>query len=356
MSKLRFGGLSDAVTHLENAIVFPHAQDNTCGVLDAKGAFCEMSRGVMGPKRAAQPPMIPPDDEIETLKGRYLYGGWLRAHFGHFLLESTARLWALDEYAGQIDGVIFTPFRSGGVGQARKRYAPFLDILTDGTQLTILRRPTRVEHLIVPDPGFGHHDRVLGSPRYRAHTRAAVARAVPAQGPEKLYVSRSALMDKRGGVFGEADIDTLMAANGYSVFHPQQHSLQEQLAQYRAARHLVALDGSALHMAAYALQPGARVGMILRRQAALLDGLAEQIRLFAGAEVHVFDHLRASWVDEKAKRVDFRSMGELDLNALQQALTETGFILPSPPLPPQDIPALINAMERGPMRRVEQVG
>ena len=353
MSKSRFGGLSDNVTYLENAIVFPHTQDNTCGVRDAKGAFCEMSRGVMGPKRAAHPPAMPPVDELETLKGRYLYGGWLRAHFGHFLLESTARLWALDQYAGDIDGVIFTPFRSGGLRQARQRYGPFLDILTNNTPLKITRSPTRVEHLIVPDPGFGHDHRVLGSPRYRAHTRAAIARAVPAKGPTKLYVSRSALIDKRGGVFGEADIDTLMAANGYKVFHPQQYSLQEQLAHYRAARHLLALDGSALHMAAYALQPDARVGIIHRRRAPLLDGLAEQIKLFAGIKVHNFDYLLASWVDEKAKRVDFRSMGELDLNALQQALTETDFIRPSSPLPQQDIPALINSMQRGPMRRVE---
>ncbi len=329
--KNRFGGLSDTFVKLQNAVVFPHAQDNTCGVLNSDGEFCEFSRGVMGPKRASLAPQLPvAESEMPLLKGNYLYGGWLRAHFGHFLLESTARLWALDELAEDIDGIIFTPFRNGGVGQAQKRYGPFLDILSGSKPLRIVREPTQVENIVVPDPGFGHHARILGSQRYRDYTRAQVAAAVKPEGAERLYVSRSALMDKRGGVVGELLIEAVMQANGYEIFHPQRHSIPDQLARYKAARELVCLDGSALHMAAYALQPGARVGMILRRHANLLDGLAKQVELFAGAKVFSLDALQASWVDEAAKRVDFRSMGELDFEKLHKSLVEHGFITDGP--------------------------
>lgn len=354
MKHNRYGGLSDQYATLKDAVVFPHIADNSCGVLDADGTFCEYSRGVMGPRRATTEPQMPRSDNLPRLEGCFLYGGWLRAHFGHFLLESTSRLWALDELADKIDGIVFTPFRRGGVGRARKEYGPFLDILSGGKPIRILREPTRVDTLFVPDPGFGHHGRMSGSPRYRAHTRAQVA-AISPEGPERLYISRSALMDKRGGVLAETRIETLLRANGYTVFHPQQHSMAEQLARYRAARYVVGLDGSALHMAAYALQPGARVAMILRRRAGLLADLANQIELFANAKVHSLDALRASWVAHDAKRVDFRSIGELDFNLLQRQLTAAGFTDDSAPignLDPSEIDAILTGMDRGDMRRV----
>ena len=355
MGKQDFGGLSDQMVTLREAVVFPHSRDNTCGVLDAEGQFCAFSRGVMGPRRAAAEPNLSSADEIRTLRGRYLYGGWLRAHFGHFLLESTARLWALSALSAPVDGVIFTPFRNGGLRMSRKRYGGFLDILTNGADLTVVRAPTRVEELVVPDPGFGHHARILGSPLYRTHSRERVAATVPAAGGEKLYVSRSALADNRGGVFGEELIEDVMKANGYAIFHPQQHSIREQLARYRAARQLVALDGSALHMAAYALEPGARVGMILRRHSNLLDGLAQQIALFAQAEVTQIDALQASWVDKDAKRVDFRSVGELDFAPLFDQLAQSGFIASPKQVPCPDVAAEVRATRRGEMRRVAVV-
>lgn len=355
MGRDDIGGLSDRWVELEDAIVCPPGPDKSTGVLAADGGFCAFSRGYQGPRRAAPDPAPPPPEACGRLAGRHLFAGWLRPHFGHFLLESTARLWALDELGEAIDSVVFTPFHAGGLRPARDRYTPFLDILTGAKPLTIVKRPVVVERLVVPDPGFGHGNRILGSPRYRAHTRARVAAAVAPEGGERLYVTRSGLMDKRGGIFGETRIEALMAANGYEIFHPQRHPIPEQLARYAAARELVALDGSALHMAAYALRPGARIGMILRRRAGLLEGLVRQVELFAGAEVVQLDALRASWVDAGAKRVDFRSIGELDFPRLAQALAETGFVAAGGAIDDLDtagIEGLIGESERGPMRRI----
>jgi hypothetical protein len=46
--------------------------------------------------------------------------------------------------------------------------------------------------------------------------------------------------------------------------------------------------------------------------------------------VFSLDALQASWVDEAAKRVDFRSMGELDFEKLHKSLVEHGFITDGP--------------------------
>lgn len=347
-------GLSDTYARLAGGVVFPPDAGNLCGVLDAQGGFCEFSRTHLGARRVSGAPQgIPP--QLHDMPGRHLFGGWMRPHFGHFLLESTPRLWALDELADQIDSVVYIPFRRGGARPARDRYKPFLDIVTGGKPLNILAKPTRIEELIVPDPGFGHGERIIGSPRYRAFFRNRIEAAVAASGPERLYISRTRLLDKRGGVFAEARIEALMQANGYTIFHPQLHSPSEQLAHYRAAREIVCLDGSALHMAAYVLQPGARIGMIMRRHAGLLDGLVRQLQVFADAQVHAFDALRASWIDADARRVDFRSIGELDLPRLQTMLQQAGFIdgrARVEDLTTPDIVAMIEAMQRGPMKPV----
>lgn len=348
------GGLSDTFERLQNATVSTLDDENRCGVLRQDGSFCEFSRGIMGPRRATED-AVPRDGQALQLSGRHLFGGWIRPHFGHFLLESTPRLWVLDEMSDEIDGVVFIPFRSGGARKARNRYRPLLDIFTGGKPLNIISKPTQVEELIVPDPGFGHGIRITGSPRYRAFLRAQIEKAIAANGPERLYISRTQLLDKRGGVFGESQIEALLEKDGFTIFHPQLFSAEEQLAHYSAAREIVCLDGSALHMAAYAIQPGTRVGMIFRRRAGLLKGLVSQLETFGDAEVICLDALRNSWVDENARRVDFRSIGELDLPRLQAMLTDAGFLSSQPKvqdLTSAEIAEIIDGMNRGPMRPV----
>ncbi len=348
------GDLSDTYDHLTNAVICPPDSENLCGVLRDDGSFCQFSRAYLGARRVSgQPKQMP--EKVHHLPGRHLFAGWMRPHFGHFLLESTPRLWALDALSDSVESIVFTPFHRGGARKARDRYKPFLDIITGGKPLQILARPTRVDELIVPDPGFGHGERVLGSPRYRSFFRDQVAKEIPPKGAERLYISRSELWGQRGGVFGETRVEALMKANGYTIFHPQNHSAVEQLAHYRAAREIVCLDGSALHMAAYALQPGARIGMILRRHARVLDGLVRQLEVFADATVYQLDALRNSWVDEKARRVDFRSVGELDFSRLQKLLQDAGFIeerANAENLTQSEITAIISEMGRGPMRAI----
>ncbi|WIY26305.1 glycosyltransferase family 61 protein [Parasedimentitalea psychrophila] len=347
------GGLSDTYERLDDAVISPLDADDRCGVLRQDGSFCEFSRGIKGPRRGTDVP-LPVTGDIPHLAGRHLFGGWIRPHFGHFLLESTPRLWAFDELSDSIDSVVYIPFR-GGARKARDRYKPFLDIFSGGKPINIVAKPVRVEHLIVPDPGFGHGPRITGSPRYRDFSRAQVKSAVTPNGSERLYISRTQLWDKRGGVFGEEQIESLLEAEGYSIFYPELFTAKEQLARYSAAREIVCLDGSALHMAAYAIQSGTRIGMIFRRRAGLLAGLVRQLETFADAKVTCFDALRNSWVDEDARRVDFRSIGELDLPKLQAQLYEAGFIGRRPTVPDlttAEINVLIANMKRGPMRPV----
>jgi len=88
----------------------------------------------------------------------------------------------------------------------------------------------------------------------------------PGQG-EKLYVTRSGLPSQLGRLMGDVVLDPLLQAIGYTVFHPEQTSLAEQIHRYSRARDLIFMDGSSLYVLWFAkLRRGTRVRVILRRR------------------------------------------------------------------------------------------
>jgi hypothetical protein len=320
-------GMTDRFLVLKDAVVCPPDADGRCGVLDAEGNFVDFSLDYLRPRRAR----VPPDPAVleqplAHLAGRHLFAGPLHPHFGHFLLESTPRLWVLGVDSDPIESVLFIPFGPNSIWRARKAYRPFLEIFCGDRPLEPISGPTRVDTLVVPDPGFGHEARMVGSPHYRSFMRGRVAAEITADGPERLYISRSGLNDNRGGILGETIIEEVLASNGYEIFHPQRHSARVQLARYAAARQILALDGSALHMAAYAVQPDCRIGMIARRRSDILPRLANQLKLFSGADVRTLDCLVANWVKAGSTRIDYSSIGEVDLVALFARMQAEGFI------------------------------
>ncbi len=325
MASYNATAMSDQVVVLQNAVVCPPDDSGRCGVLDADGAFVDFSLDYIRPRKARETPdpalLAGP---LLDLPGRHLFAGPLHPHFGHFLLESTPRLWALD--TEKVDSVLFIPYGPNSYWRARRAYAPFLGIFCGTLPIDRVSQPTRVAELVVPDPGFGHEVRMRGSERYRFFTRGRVEAQIAAAGPDKLYISRSGLNDNRGGIFGEAEIEAVLAEDGYEIFHPQRHSHREQLERYAAARQIIALDGSALHMAAYALRPDAHVAIVARRRSPILARLADQLVRFSGASVDVVDCLTACWVKEDGTRIDYASIGEVDMPALFQRLVALGFI------------------------------
>ena len=99
-----------------------------------------------------------------------------------------------------------------------------------------------------------------------------------------------------------------------------------RLSGYRAAKSVTALDGSALHLAAFVLPRDARVTMILRRSRANAGDYIRQYKSFLGITPAVVDMIRHDWVAGNAGRADFRSVGELDLPRLFAAFKAMGLI------------------------------
>ena len=350
---------------LENAVVVPWGQGTRvrmarpAGVFTSEGQYCEDAMTFRSSQRPttviAEPPK--PEDVKEELAGTTLFGGLAYGHFGHALCESTARLWALDDYDGQIDNVLFLPkkkftwpIRSLGQTQAIARS------LGIEVPLVAFNNPVRVERLVIAPQGFGVNDMIGASPEFRAFTDRHWRQRVQASGPEKLYISRTEVFRKRGRLLLEEYLERRLMAEGFEIFHPQQHDLDTQLARYKAAKTIISTDNSALHLAAFVAAPECKVAILLRRPGNIFLDFQEQLRRFAGIDPLIIDACHRFWFRE-GETVQFNEIIALaDFEKIGNALAMHGYVTDGDWRNPNDAEvegALKEFEEKGEMRLEE---
>lgn len=223
------------VERVVNATLYPVISSHG-GVLDADGAFVRSAAYSRFGKEYIFAPEPLPHDGRERLAGEFIFGGYLMRQFGHFLLESLARLVLANERPDL--PVIW--IRQNGL---RPFQADALALLGVGNEHVFVRTPSDVDVLLVPDAGFeiaekftSEHARFLG---------CVAPPSSPAGG--KLWLSRSALAPDLSHVVEEAEIEAELARAGWTIYHPEQHGLREQLAALNNADEIAGFIGSAFH-------------------------------------------------------------------------------------------------------------
>lgn len=301
------------------------------GLFDANGAFLPQGhcyRYAAGPI-TIEPQAAPHETPPERLAGRWLYGGLFYGHFGHFLCESTARLWALQQL-GPIDGIVFLPKQQ--LTHERRHYRhllPFfaaLGLTEDKVRIRVPQSPVIIDQLAIPEPGFGIADMIEGRPEYRDFMRANLGREVEPGPSADIYVSRSKLPSKRGSVILETLIEERMVQAGYTIFHPQDHSVTDQIATYKAARRIVSLDASSLHLAAMVVAPEAKVAIINRGPSNNIDDYIAQFTRWQGRAPTRIEAVTGYYFAEGRRVVKRETHATLDFRAVWAALVKDGFL------------------------------
>lgn len=322
------GGWSTEIVTLKDARVYPPTVSQMvqpAGVLDAQGAYVPHGALWRGHRAITTQPEVV-DGEHTQLKGRWIWGGILWQHFGHFLAESSARLWAIDHVDGPVDGILFIPKRPRVEEQVRGFHHAFVQLLGCDLPIKVTSGPTQVEELIVPGQGFGLGAISAGTEPFRTCFHKRFGADVTPDGPEKLYISRSELGLRKGGLLGEETLEAKLAEQGYEVFHPQKHDMPTQIARYKAAKQVVAADGSALHLFAMVGRPDQQVAVVLRRSSNVANNLITHISHFCEREPVVVNTLRREWVPRHKQRSSRLSFGELSLPKLGRTLVRNGFV------------------------------
>ncbi len=320
------GGWSSQIRTVPDALVAPIEQGylvHAAGVFDANGTYvpeCVLWRG--------RPLLVAPPlpEVLHHLPGRWIWGGVLVGHFGHFLTESAGRLWALNAIRGLVDGIVFIAKRDVGASELTSFHKAFFELLGLRVPVRVIAQPTRIDLLEVPGQGFGIGPLAGGTDQFRSFIHSRFGTNVAPSGGERLYISRSELSVQLGGILDEVRLERHLADCGYEIIHPQNHSMREQVARYKAAKHVVSLDGSALHLFAMVAGPDQQVAIVRRRNSNGTDSLVRHLSAFVRRDPLILDVVRQNWVRSDRPRPDNFSFGELDFAALGQELAKAGFI------------------------------
>jgi hypothetical protein len=324
--------IADQITRVSGGLVIPPPKGDQnrsvqkSGVIDADGQFVERSITWRNGTQVNVEPPMPDPATITELPGAWMYAGPLFGHFGHFLVESISRLWAVGQLKGQIEGIVFTPKFQNRPQHILSVYQPMLESLGVDVKILNLEDPTRVETLYVPQQGFGMFEMIEGAPEFRDFINANAGRNVTADGPEKIYISRSALPPARGSLLGEKQLEAYLEAEGYTIYHPQKDSFEKQMATYKAARYVISVDGSPLHMTGLVGDSGQKVACIARRAGNLDEIFARQFKAFKNVDVVTISALVQDWIPENDNRPSRVSFGEVDFGVLYDKLKAGGFI------------------------------
>jgi len=192
------------------------------------------------------------------LRGEWIYGGVFFGHWGHFLLESLARIWMLQSIdAPKIIWHSFNPSRSMIPWQRC-----LLDLVGVSTaEHYFVRKPTLVDKLQVPEPGY-----VLGkSFNYSQMCAMSVYPFLNVQRGRKLWLSRSRLEPEEP--VGQGVLESSLSSHGWTIFHPQEHSPEVQLNKMSQAEIIGGFEGSAFHTLILGSDIRARIRIVNKRPA-----------------------------------------------------------------------------------------
>jgi capsular polysaccharide biosynthesis protein len=195
----------------------------------------------------------------------------LLRHYGHFLLESMSRLWAIKAFPElPVAWQFFRKLRRPTGWQLE-----VMELLGIADRPMILvPRPMRFSTLIVPDAGarldsFLHPQQVASLATF------------PFRDPRKgkrIWLSRRQLSEVRGRVLEEGAIEDRLAERGWMVISPELLSVRQQLETMADAEILGGFIGSAFHTLLLARDIRAKVRMLRRYRRdipVIFDGIAK---------------------------------------------------------------------------------
>ncbi len=209
------------------------------------------------------------DTAIPHIEGSVLYAGYMRKSWGHFLMNSTARLWPLFQSdSPQFDKIIFFA-EDNTVKEPKGNFREFLSLLGILDRCVILSEGIyHFDRLTVGDisleMGIYYSEEFL---RPFELVRKSVI-DIFAERDEKnlvkgIIMARSRWNNNDAMQINIKEIEQLFKANGYETVSPETLSLSELIIRMHYAREVVSFSGSTAHNILFA--DGSKPLIILER-------------------------------------------------------------------------------------------
>jgi len=257
---LRIRPGSPGVTSVADAVYLPCASAlEESGLYDTHGELMEGTRLWRGPdgRESVTRNMFGKGKgysyDIEERPVVYL--GPLVDHYGHFLTECCARVWAVMGDAFSEAKLVFH-----GDGRCLQREyvrSFFRSIGLDTARFTAYSRPTLIREAIVPKPSMINRCEVWG-----AHVEMMATAADNLLGMRRsgrngrpVYLSRARLDPTHRALWREDRLLGELRKRGFKVIYPETMSLAEQVAVFNAHETYVGPLGSAFHNTLFSREP-----------------------------------------------------------------------------------------------------
>lgn len=171
--------------------------------------------------------------------------GCFIGHWGHFLLESISRWWALldkDKYAGY-DLCYIT------IGRQSKSSQKLIDLFgIDRSRLVEIKDNIIYDEVVIPEASSKLN--YYWTEEY-LQTIEHIIRDISPANYKKVYLSRTKYKDS---VFGEKVIERIFGRGGYKIIYPEKMPLEEQIAIIKGASDIACLSGTTAHNLVFAKQ------------------------------------------------------------------------------------------------------
>jgi hypothetical protein len=260
------------VAVVENALFIPGAKVPTAdpdagryvhegGILTQDGELVELAQthrsgtrwgtrvlgGVVEPAETAPERVI--DEEV-------VYLGWCFQHFGHFLMETLARTWILDEIDPSVKVIFHTKLPRIASGQkplsaATQQILELFGIPLD--RIIFPQEATRLRRVIVPESlhelSYGSHERFPR--RYRHVASSIVGDTTPSAQP--VYLSRRLLPGHLRQIVGEFELEEVLRENGFLIAYPETMAFEDQIRLINRHTDIFTTVGSAAYNVLFAL-------------------------------------------------------------------------------------------------------
>jgi capsular polysaccharide biosynthesis protein len=207
------------------------------------------------------PATITVPQRLKRVEGPVLYLGELKRHYGHFLTDGMARLWALDRLPTDAPAFFhLDPVTAMGVSHVGE-VMEALGVPAD--RMIWPDRATVFSEVICPMPAMQLSVRAYDV-FDRPHRWAAEAIAGDIERPaHPVYLSRRGLGQGHRELVGEDELERRLEAEGYLIVQPERVTLAQQIALFEHDKPVIGPLGSALHTVLFRRRPrGAGLGVL----------------------------------------------------------------------------------------------
>lgn len=199
--------------------------------------------------------VFPGGEAVATVSGAFLYGGPLKVHFGHVIVDSIPRLHAYDPHRHK--GVIF-PVLLNDKPIPTWVYDIFALFGLSGDAVHVVHQPTRFESVDFVEAGTWPYP----TPQWYLDYLRKLPYRRHADTPPNIYLGRTHII-RKGTMMGESYFGGQL--EGFEYVKPEEHDISVQISMFANAKRIVFTEGSAGYVACLLPKLNAQVYMLPRR-------------------------------------------------------------------------------------------